>query len=40
VGERADDGAAGSCVRKEGSDREHAEQCASHVSFMQIMISA
>jgi hypothetical protein len=39
VGERADDGAARGCVRKEGSDREHANQCASHVPFMQIMIS-
>ena len=40
VGERAGDGAAHGCVRKEGSDREHAMQCASHVSFMQIMIFA
>jgi hypothetical protein len=40
VGERADDGAARGCVRKESSDREHAKQCASHVSFMQIMLSA
>jgi hypothetical protein len=39
VGERADDGAARDCVRKEGSESEHAKQCASYASFMQIMIS-
>jgi hypothetical protein len=40
VGERADDGAACGCVGKEGSDRQHANQCVSHLSFIQIMISA